>query len=193
VDSSVDGVILAAGLSTRAGQFKLAMKLGDKTLIEHAIGGMYPIVDRVIVVGGYRCDLIRDILRGYERVEVVFNERYEAGMFTSVKTGLRYVTAERFFLLPGDHPLVGEEVYRRLLAESAPVVRPAHRGYKGHPLLMDSRFIPAILAQPDSANLRDFIRTVGFRTVEVGDERIFLDVDTAADYEAAKRAYDHEH
>lgn len=191
--SSVEGVVLAAGLSTRAGRFKLAMKLGDKTLIEHAIAGMYSLVERVIVVGGHRYDLVRDILRGYERVEVVFNERFEAGMFTSVKEGLRHVRAQRFFLLPGDHPLVGEEVYRRLLAVSAPVVRPAHRGYKGHPLLMDSRLIPAILAEPDTANLRDFIRTVGFRTVEVGDDSIFLDVDTMADFEAVKRAYEHEH
>jgi len=191
--SSVDGVVLAAGLSSRAGQFKLAMKLGDRTLIEHAINGMYRVVGRVIVVGGYRCDLIRDILSGYERVEVVFNERFEAGMFSSIKAGLRHVTAERCFLLPGDHPLVGERVYQRLLAESAPIVRPAHRGYKGHPLLFDSRLVPAILAEPDTANLRDFIRQVGFRVVEVGDEGIFLDVDTLADYHAVKRVYDHEH
>ncbi len=188
---SVDGVVLAAGLSTRAGRFKLAMKLGNKTLIEHAISGMYPVVDRVIVVGGHKVEIIRDVLRDYERVEVVFNQQFEAGMFSSIKTGLCYVTAQRFFLLPGDHPFAGEAICRRLLEEPASVVLPACKGYKGHPVLMDSRFIPDILNEPDTANLRDFIRKVGFSTVEVDDERILLDVDTLADYDAVKRVYEH--
>jgi molybdenum cofactor cytidylyltransferase len=142
------------------------------------------------VVGGHQFEVIRDILRDYERVEVVLNERFESGMFGSIKEGLRHVRAERFFLLPGDHPLVGENLYRRLLEEQAPVVLPVCKGYKGHPVLMDSRFIPDILNEPDSANLRDFIRRVGFRAIEVSDERILLDVDTLSDFDAVKRQYE---
>jgi molybdenum cofactor cytidylyltransferase len=198
--ANVEGVILAAGLSTRAGRFKMEWRLGDKTLIERAVAGMSPAVDRIIVVGGFQVERIRAILEGAPKVEVVYNEGYASGMFSSVKVGLTHVRAERVFLLPGDHPLVGEGVYRTMLgvigdvAPTAPpdCVIPVFAGRKGHPVLMSSRAIDQILQAPDSSTLRDVIQRFGYETVEIADEGIVLDVDDPDSYQAVRQAYEHE-
>ena len=45
------GAVLAGGKSTRFGSDKALAKLGARTLIEHAIAGLQPCCDEVIVVG----------------------------------------------------------------------------------------------------------------------------------------------
>jgi molybdenum cofactor cytidylyltransferase len=114
-----------------------------------------------------------------------------------VRTGLKHVRAERFFLLPGDHPLVGEQVYRTMLnsmdIHTQDVVIPVFAGRKGHPVLMSSRLIEPILQAPDSSTLRDIIQVAGYQTVEVEDEGILLDVDDPDSYEAVRQTYEHNH
>jgi molybdenum cofactor cytidylyltransferase len=182
--SQVEGVVLAAGLSTRSGQYKMAMPLGDRTVIERSIEGMYELVSRVIVVVGWKADLVRSLLAGYPKVECVANDDFQAGMFTSVKTGIAHVRAPRFFLLPGDHPLVGAEIYASMLTVTGDIVIPSFKGRRGHPVLFSSHLIPEILRYPDSATLRDYIRAKGYTEVEVGQEGILLDIDTPEDYRA---------
>ena len=189
----VDGVVLAAGLSSRTGRFKMELNLGHKTLIEHSIAGMYAVVDRVIVVGGHKIERIREILQEYSKVEIVYNENFRQGMFSSVQKGVRHVRGERFFLQPGDLPLISEEIYRRMLEASGDVIIPTYKGRKGHPALMRSRLIDAILHQPDTSTLRDYIGRVGYAQVEVDDEGIVLDVDDLEDYHIMKRVYENEH
>lgn len=189
---SVEGIVLAAGLSTRAGQYKMALRLGDKTLIEHSIAGMSPVVGRIFVVGGHRIELLREILAGYAQVEVVHNAAFREGMFTSVQAGLRQVRGDRVFLLPGDCPLVSENTYRRLLEVSGDVVIPTYGGRKGHPVLLSTHAIAEILRQPGTSTLRDCIRQIGSVTVSVEDEGILLDVDDLDDYEIVKRVYENE-
>jgi molybdenum cofactor cytidylyltransferase len=177
-----EGVVLAAGLSTRSGPYKMTLPLGDKTVIAHSIEGMYSIVDRIWVVVGWNAAQVREALSAYDRVEIVLNERFREGMFSSVKAGIARVRAPRFFLLPGDTPLVGPAVYQRLLAVRGDIVIPTFRGRSGHPVLMRSQLIPEILAQPERATLRDFIETQSKITVEIDDEGILLDLDTPEDY-----------
>lgn len=188
--AGIEGVILAAGLSSRAGQYKMAWRLGDRTLIEWAVAGMSPVVDRIIVVGGFQVERIRAILEGVPKVEVVVNEGYTSGMFSSIKVGLSHVRAQRVFLLPGDCPLVAETVYSSLLDAAGDVAIPVCEGRKGHPVLMSSKLIEIILAEPDSSTLRDVIRRVGYEAVEVADRGILLDVDDPDGYEAVRQAYE---
>jgi molybdenum cofactor cytidylyltransferase len=190
--ADIEGVILAAGLSSRAGCFKMEWRLGDRTLIEWAVAGMLPVVDRIVVVGGFQVERLRAILDGAPRVEVVCNERYAAGMFSSVKAGLRHVRSSRLFLLPGDHPLVRAEVYQAMLDVTGDVVIPTFQGRKGHPVLMSARLIDHILEAPDSATLRDIIQCYGFETVDIADEGIVLDVDDPDSYQMARRIYEHD-
>jgi molybdenum cofactor cytidylyltransferase len=182
--NGVEGVVLAAGLSTRSGQFKMTLPLGPKTVLEHAIESMSPFVERVIVVTGWQAERLRALLAGRADVTLVHNERFREGMFSSVCAGVAQVRAGRFFLLPGDQPLVPAEVYARLLSVDGTVVLPTYGGKKGHPVLLDRSLVPEILAQPAGTTLRDVIHRAGYTAIEVGEEGILIDLDTAEDYAA---------
>ncbi len=103
---SVDGIVLAAGLSSRVGRYKLALDIQGKTVIERCIESMYDICSNVIVVGGHNYNLLQDILKPYAKVKMILNENYIEGMFTSVKKGLYQVEEDKFFLIPADYPLI---------------------------------------------------------------------------------------
>jgi len=182
---SCEGVILAAGLSTRAGCPKMELPLGDKTVIQRSVESMAGVVSRVIVVVGCGAERIRQLLAPYGQAEIVLNDGYRAGMFSSVKAGIAHVQAESFFLLPGDHPLVRVETYRRLLMAGGEIAIPSFRGRRGHPVLVASRLIPEILSEPGESSLREYIGRVGFTLVDVPDEGVTLDIDTMDDYRSA--------
>jgi molybdenum cofactor cytidylyltransferase len=185
----VEGVILAAGLSTRSGRYKMALPLGDRTVIQRSVEGMYGAVDRIWVVVGWQAEQVRALLAPYSKVECVPNEAFRQGMFSSIKTGLAHVNARRAFLLPGDCALVRPDTYIQLLSVQADIVIPTHGGRKGHPVLLNHKVISEILALPDDAILRDYIQAKGFATLEVGDSSIVLDLDTPQDYETLRARY----
>lgn len=179
----VEGIILAAGSSSRAGCFKMELPLGDKTLLERSIEGMYDVCERIIVVGGYKIERVRDILRGYAKVDVLENADWRSGMFSSVKVGAASIRGENFFLLPADVPLVSERVYWELLNAEGETIVPAYRGVRGHPVLLRSSMKADIANASEGSCLREIIRRKGFRIVEVDDKRILLNVNTRDDYE----------
>lgn len=183
----VDGLIVAAGRSRRTGeQCKMLLDLEGLTLIERAVAAMEPWCARIIVVTGHRGHLIRPVLEGCAKVEVVDNPDYDEGMFSSLKTGLPLIKAERFFFSPGDYPLVSSDVYEAMLEVDATVVVPSHRGRTGHPVLLQSRVIDAISAMPNSASLRDFITGQKPYILEVDCPGILFDIDTMEDYQQAR-------
>lgn len=189
---TIDGVILAAGLSSRAGTFKPALQIGGRSLIGHCIEGMSDICSRIIVVGGHEFGILRSLVEGIAKVECVENPLYYRGMFTSVKAGLSQIHGDRCFILPVDIPLVPPRVYRQLLSVEADVVIPSFHGRNGHPVCLSVAILPRILGEPDESSLRDALRSIGFRTIDVDTEEILTDIDTPEDYELAlQRAEGH--
>ena len=98
------GIITAAGLSSRMGDFKPLLKINGLPMIVHTVLSMQNAgVSPVCVVTGYRGDEIKSALNGYD---VVFaeNEDYASSdMLTSIKLGLEKIKkSDGFFLLPGD-------------------------------------------------------------------------------------------
>ncbi|MEO8169148.1 MAG: nucleotidyltransferase family protein, partial [bacterium] len=176
-----EGIILAAGASSRAGSFKMELPLGDKTLIERSIEGMYNVCSRIIVVAGFRIERVRELLSHYSKVEVVENRNWQRGMFSSVQCGVRHLDAERFFLLPADVPLVPESVYLKLLSAENNIVVPKYCGRNGHPIVLHRSIVRIILSEPETSNLRRLIQECGFKSVPVEHKDILVDVDSPED------------
>jgi molybdenum cofactor cytidylyltransferase len=181
-EKSIEGVILAAGSSSRAGTFKPALLIGGKPMIARCIEGMYDICRRIIVVGGSEFEQLRTLVEGIARIECVENISYQKGMFTSVKVGLSCVHGDRCFVVPADIPLVPPRIYQQLLTFETDVVVPSFEGKNGHPVCFSKAIIPRILRESDESSLRDIIRTIGFRAVEVDAEEVLIDIDTPEDY-----------
>ncbi len=179
----VEGLILAAGFSKRANTYKLTLIINGKTMLESCIESMYDACSRIVVVGGYKAEKILSIVKKYKKAELIINENYKDGMYSSVKAGLMHIKGDRFFLIPGDYPLIKKEVYNILMDSEDEITIPTYKGKRGHPVLISSIFINEICKNSKYPNLREFINDKGFSTTEVEDKGILMDVDTMEDYE----------
>ena len=192
----VEGIILAAGLSSRAASYKMTLAFNNKTVIENTIDNMLDFCKRIIVVGGYKIENLQPIVEKYSKVELVLNEDYMQGMYSSVKRGMSCIREDNFFFTPGDYPLIAPEVYKELLLYKAPVVIPTFEGRKGHPILFNSNITEEVLHCSAYKTLRDVIRSKYTVLTEVNCRGIIMDLDTIEDYEvmiaAQKRGWIYE-
>lgn len=172
------GIILAGGLSTRAETNKLLLVIKNKPLICHTIDNMRPFVDKIVVVTGrYHNELLPYL----NDVEVVKNDNYVKGMFSSVKVGVSHINDD-FFILPGDTPFVSKKVYESLLKGTFSIRVPLYVGKKGHPVFLKKENSKKILEEPDDSNLKNYIEAKGFESIEVDDDNCLTDIDTKEDY-----------
>ena len=191
----ITGLVPAAGMSSRMGDFKPLMPLRGKTVIENSIDSMLSAgVEQIVVVLGHRGQELETMLRSRYpggRLRFVFNHRYaETDMLHSIKVGLAAMPLCRaFFLLPADMPVIEAEtywaVYRALPPEGGRIVFPTLSGYRKHPPLIDSALIPAILRFDGPDGLRGFWRLNESRvvTVPVDDVGCSTDLDTQQQYQ----------
>lgn len=185
----IEGIILAAGFSSRAGTFKMELPVGEKTLLEWVIEGMTGICSRLIVVTGYQAERVNCITRKYPTVEGVFNRFYEKGMFSSIQEGVRQVYGDLFFIVPGDYPCIPPWIYQRLIETStdphikADVLIPTFKGQRGHPVALKKSMAEKILNEPPHSTLRTVIMRNKYQLVEVDHEGILWDIDTMEDYQ----------
>jgi len=187
---SVDSLILAAGYSSRVSDFKPALDLYGKSILQRTIESMSGLCEKIIVVGGHQYDVICDIVKNIPKVVTVRNEHVDLGMFYSVKLGIQAVGSERFFVMPGDQPVVKTQTFEKLIGYNMDIIIPRYKGKKGHPALFNSALIPEILTWPDTEILRNYIHSkIQVEIVDVDDPGIGLDVDTDEDYEKIKTYY----
>jgi len=185
-------VMLAAGRSTRMNGWKMTLPWGESTILEHSLRAALDVCARVVLVTGFRAEELERIFRDWSRVEVVSNERYEEGMFSSVQMGVRSIGNGGFFLALGDMPGVTGDIYRTLLGwdkrlasifrGTAHAVIPKCRGKKGHPLLLSPEVKTRILDTGISRTLRDVLAEMPTVIVPVDDQGILHDIDTPEDY-----------
>lgn len=188
----ITALILAAGYSSRMGDFKPLLKLGDRTAIEHTIRLFAHVPTGCVkVVTGYRGEVLKPILEQWG-IAWIENPRFEEGMFSSVKVGVRSLnpSVKAFFLLPTDIPLVRRSTVRALMdafgKSSADVVYPCFHGHRGHPPLISTRLCRSIVGWDGDGGLRAVLGDPGVRSVdvEVADEWILSDMDTPEHYDA---------
>lgn len=197
----IGGLVLAAGLSSRMGDFKPLMPLRDKTLIENTIDSLLLCgVNPVVVVLGYRGQEIEKILRSRyigDVLTLVYNEDFSnTDMLASIKIGLSSMPpCDSFFLLPGDMPVVAKETFLALYnarkRKEPAIIFPTLDGYRKHPPLIDSRFIPEILNYHGSEGLRGFwkLHEEAIVTVPVDDVGCWTDLDTFTQYVRCVQKY----
>ena len=199
-EETICGLILAAGLSTRMGEFKPLMPFRGKTLIENTVDSVLNSgAEQVVVVTGHRADELEPILeKAYgNRVILTRNPDYATtDMLHSIRTGCTAMPeCDAFFLLPGDMPVVRQSTFSKVRSRrdgSLSVIFPTLDGYRKHPPLVDYRLIPEILAFDRDGGLRQFWkeRETLIQTVSVDDEGVWVDLDTQEDYMKCRAQYE---
>lgn len=196
-DSNLEGVVLAAGLSRRAGSSKPCLLLAGKPLLRHAVDGLRVICRRVIVVVGHEHERVAALVTGIAGVVTVINPRYRDDMFYSVQVGVDAVSpdAAGIVVQPVDCPLVPATVYQTLAQafteeDGRLAIVPEYAGRGGHPVVLPSAARSPILAGGPPSTLRTILDRVGVRRVTVDSSAIHLDIDSPADLAAAAGTVD---
>src|SRR4029077_11459354 len=103
----VSAVILAAGASTRMGQPKLVLLLGDEPLVRRTLRQICDAgFDDVLVIVGSEQEKVREALEGLP-IRHALNSQYETGMGSSFRTAVEHLddSAAAMFAL-ADQPFV---------------------------------------------------------------------------------------
>ncbi len=196
----IAAIVLAAGEARRMGRNKMLLPFGTSTVIETIVGEVAAceqVLDIVVVTGHERDQLETQLI--HAPVRCVFNPAYgRAEMLASIQAGLRALNegTHAALLVLGDQPRIRREVVRRLIDAHAPntLVVPSYQMKRGHPILIDRAWWAGVLALPETATLRDFIRAhePQIRYVEVETDSVLADLDTLEDYQTEMNRQDAE-
>ncbi len=190
------GLILSAGFSSRMKDFKPLMKIGGRTPLQmlaesFSIAG----IEDIFVVVGHNADMIREYIEkdlADKDLNIVLNENYADGMFTSVKAGVRAAMKngnECVLMTPVDIPLIPPYVIKVALKahEEAPgyFTVPCFNGKKGHPLCIPDEYFEEILESSGENGLKSVTsqHEDKFIRIDTHAEGITLDMDTPEAYE----------
>ena len=182
-------LIVAAGMSSRMGDFKPMLSIGSITIAQRVIATFHQAgIEKIVMVTGYQAVTLERHLSG-SGVIFLRNDHYETTqMFDSVKIGLEYLMdkCDRVLFTPVDVPLFTAETVRRLLDANAALACPVCDGQQGHPLLISAALLPKILADCGEQGLKGAVSRCGaaLTAVAVNDPGTLRDADTPEDYSA---------
>jgi molybdenum cofactor cytidylyltransferase len=189
-------VLTAAGKSTRMGRPKLALPLGDRSVLEHVIAALRQApVDHVVVVVGPHVPELAGLAEGAGAHACRLTEE-TADMRMTVEHGLRWLEGrfqprqdEAWLLVPGDHPALDPSVVRalveaRVIHADYSIFIPTFAGRRGHPVLLDWQHVESIRAHPAGQRLNTYVRSRAAQTLEVPvpTEAVLWDLDTPEEY-----------
>ena len=185
----IAALIVAAGMSSRMGDFKPMLSIGSITIAQRVVATFHQAgIEKIVMVTGYQAVTLERHLSG-SGVIFLRNDHYETTqMFDSVKIGLKYLMdkCDRVLFTPVDVPLFTAETVRRLLDANAVLACPVCDGQQGHPLLISAALLPKILSDCGEQGLKGAVSRCGtaMTAVAVNDPGTLRDADTPEDYSA---------
>ena len=173
----IGGIIAAASKKDAVPMLHIGnIPIVKRLVLTFQQAGVFPIV----IVTGANEEEVRSELSGYG---VIFlqNANSEAPtLFESVKIGLTYLKdkCNRVAFSPVNVPMFTPDTLKQLINIHAPIVTPSYKQVGGHPVLLDSQIIPAILSYEGLNGLRGAVSSMeSMRTwVEVDDEGVVSSV-----------------
>ena len=182
-------LIVAAGMSTRMGQFKPMLSIGSISIAQRVVASLHQAgISKIVMVTGCNAITLERHLAG-NGIIFLRNDRYETTqMFDSVKIGLEYLQdkCDRIVFTPVDVPLFTAATVRALLASGETLACPVYDGQQGHPILLSAGLIPQILADSGEGGLRGALDrcSAAMAPIPVNDPGTLQDADTPEDFSA---------
>ena len=185
----IGALIVAAGMSSRMGQFKPMLSIGSISVAQRIVATLSQSgVSKIVMVTGYNATALERHLAG-NGIIFLRNEAYETTqMFDSVKIGLDYLQdkCDRILFTPVDVPLFTAKTVKTILDSGAPLACPMCEGKQGHPILIANELIPEILNDCGEMGLKGAMDrcSVPLSRIDVDDPGTIHDADTPEDFSA---------
>ena len=182
-------VIVAAGMSSRMGDFKPMLNIGAITIAQRVVATFQQAgIQRIVMVTGYQAQMLERHLAG-NGIVFLRNENYETTkMFDSVKIGLEYMRdkCDRVLFTPVDIPLFTADTVRALMDSNAPLCCPVCDGETGHPVMIATDLVDLLLGDSGENGLSGAMERLGIpmEQIPVSDRGVLHDADTPDDYRA---------
>jgi len=192
----IAAVVLAAGSSSRMGEPKPLVRVGERPLLTWVLEGIRSSrVTETVVVLGDSADRIRAEIP-LTGVRVVENTSFQEGMSSSLRTGIASLgdTAEAFFVVLADAPFVRPDSYDAMIdaraRSGARIVLPTYHGVRGNPVLLDRSLAVEADAITGDRGCREIRQRHPDETAEVPveDPGVLIDIDTPKEAELAREA-----
>jgi CTP:molybdopterin cytidylyltransferase MocA len=191
----ISSIVLSAGLSTRMGEPKALLDWGGQPLLAYQVSQLREAgVDEVIVVLGHRGDQIRSAVK-YADCRFMLNSRYHTGRAGSLRIGAKASNhdADAIIVTNVDQPRPASFL-RTLIEHFDPDnagVQPRFGQHHGHPVLVAGRLREEMLAASDEdEGLHGILKRHAAELTDYeADERCHIDLNTPADYEAARKQF----
>ena len=184
----IGAVIVAAGLSSRMGDFKPMMNIGSISIAQRVVATLRQAgIGKIVMVTGYNGAALE---RHLGNLGIIFlrNENFATSeMVDSARIGLDYIQdkCDRVLFTPVDIPLFTSATVEAMIACEAPLVCPTSQGRSGHPILLSAELIPRILADSGPAGLQGALSRLSVTParIPVNDPGVLMDADTMEDYD----------
>jgi molybdenum cofactor cytidylyltransferase len=193
----IGALLLAAGQSRRmGGPNKLLAEVDGTPMVAHVARRLLASRARpIIAVLGNQAEAV-DAALGKLPVERVRNPEFANGLSTSLKRGVVALPPDLDGALVclGDMPLISGRHLDRLIAafnplEGRAIIVPIRGGKRGNPVLWSKRFFPEMAELAGDVGAKHLIGEHAelVAEVEMGDDAIFVDIDTPEALDALRR------
>ena len=185
----IGALIVAAGMSSRMGQFKPMLNIGAISVAQRIIATLQQAgATKIVMVTGYNATVLERHLAG-NGIIFLRNEDYATTqMFDSVKIGLTYLLdkCDKILFTPVDVPLFTAQTVNTLLDSGAELACPMCQEKQGHPILISNLLIPEILNDCGQQGLKGAMDrcSIPLLRIEVDDPGTVHDADTPEDFSA---------
>lgn len=180
------GIVLAAGFSSRMGLNKMLLEIEGKFMLTWSIESLMPFCEDVFVILGHDANRIMSTLNSStlvknDKVKYIINSNYPSGMYSSVLEGFNYIDGTQVLILPGDIPFVKKDTIKLILERSGVVRIPSFQNHSGHPILLEKEVLKGGLCEKVET-LRALVKQYDITYIPVEDKNILKDFDTLTDF-----------
>lgn len=191
--------MLAAGGSTRLGEPKQLLELGDRPLIDHTLSAVRRAsgIDGHFIILGHAADEIqtRADLTGFE---IITNPGFAEGQSTSVRVAIEQIPddIDAVIFVLADQPMQVAQVIDRLAAsfrdEPATIIQPEYAEGPGNPVLIARDVFSELARLTGDTGARPVLqrRKAEIRRIDCSEWNRPMDVDTVEDFQEVQRQYE---
>lgn len=181
-------VILAAGKSSRMGQIKQLLAIGNKTLLTLAIeSALQTDADKTYCVLGAHSETIQKTIEHYP-IGLISNKNYHLGLSSSIIAALNHLEDQHYnniLIMLADQPKVDANYLNQLLEESrkqpSKIIASSYSGLSGVPAVFPEKYFNELYHLKGDKGAKTFLNSAEIDLVQIESVPL-IDIDTAEDY-----------